>query len=152
MAETYSLKTIGSTRRLAKAIAARLSGNELILLSGELGAGKTTFTRFLAEALGIDPSWVSSPSFTLVQRYPQGARGVAMTHVDLYRLPEGSELEPLGLEEVISSQDLVVVEWPAAGEPLWAASKRPLVRIIFKGAASGREAVVEGLRVSQSKP
>lgn len=148
---SFPLPTLNATRRLARFVAGRLAGNEVVLLLGELGAGKTTFTRFLAGALGIDPSWVSSPSFTLVQRYPQGKRGVALTHVDLYRLPEGSDLDFLGLDEILASPDLVVVEWPTSAESLLAASKRPLIRITFTGNGRERSASVEGLAISQSK-
>lgn len=148
---SFPLPTLNATRRLARLLSAHLAGNEVVLLSGELGAGKTTFTRFLAEALGIDPSWVSSPSFTLVQRYPPGKRGLAITHVDLYRLPEGSDLEPLGLYEILASPDLVVVEWPASAEQFWAESQRPLIRVAFTGIGRQRSASVEGLAMSQSK-
>ncbi|OYW01808.1 MAG: hypothetical protein B7X11_03890, partial [Acidobacteria bacterium 37-65-4] len=74
-----------ATRALALQVGRRLTGAELLLLTGELGAGKTTFVRYLTQALGLDPAWVSSPSFTLLQRYPPGPGGFGITHVDLYR-------------------------------------------------------------------
>ena len=61
------LRSLRDTRALARRLARRIAGGEIVLLSGDLGTGKTTFVRCLAEALGIDPDWVSSPSFTLVQ-------------------------------------------------------------------------------------
>lgn len=136
------LPSLRSTRSLARRIARDLSGRELILLSGELGAGKTTFVGYLAKALGIEPGWVSSPSFTIVQRYPPGIRGFGVTHVDLYRLKVAEELEGLGLEETLASEDLVVVEWPELGEPLWAASGRPVLRIAFGFNPDGGRRVV----------
>lgn len=137
------LASRGATRALAARTARSLSGGELLLLSGDLGAGKTTFVRYLAQALGIDPAWVSSPSFTLVQRYPAGTRGVAVTHVDLYRIVGAADLEGLGLDDLLASGDLVIVEWPKAAEILWANSGRRVIRIEFRRNNEGeREAVV----------
>ncbi len=141
---TFSLRTLARTKFLARRLAKTLAGRELLLLSGGLGSGKTTFVRCLAESLGIGPSWVSSPSFTLVQRYPAGARGFGIAHVDLYRLPPGSDLEPLGLEELLAGDDLIVVEWPEAGEEIWQTCGRPIVQIRFEVTGlSARRAVVE---------
>jgi tRNA threonylcarbamoyladenosine biosynthesis protein TsaE len=126
------LPNLRATRSLAERLASELRGRGLLLLSGELGAGKTTFVRYLAGALGIDPAWVSSPSFPLVQRYPAGARGLAVTHVDLYRLRSSRELEGLGLEEILDADDLVVVEWPELGEALWKESGRAVRRLEFQ--------------------
>ena len=137
------LTSLHATRALAARTAKSLLGGELLLLSGDLGAGKTTFVRYLARALGVDPTWVSSPSFTLVQRYPAGARGVAVTHVDLYRIAGPADLEGLGLDDLLASDDLVVVEWPQAAKTLWANSGRRIIRIEFRRDAEGqREAVV----------
>jgi len=137
------LPTLRATRALAARLSKGLTGGELILLSGELGSGKTTFVRYLTETLGVPPGWVSSPSFTLIQRYPPGDTGFGVVHVDLYRLKGPAELEGLGLEEILDSKDLVVVEWPEAGEMLWASCRRPLTRIAFgSGPAGRREAVV----------
>ncbi len=120
-----------ATRALALQLARRLTGAELLLLTGELGSGKTTFVRYLAQALGLDPAWVSSPSFTLLQRYPPGPGGFGITHVDLYRLAPGDDVEPLGLEEALAGPDLVVVEWPEAAAALWAGTDRPTWTIRF---------------------
>lgn len=137
------LASLNATRALATRIGKSLSDGDLLLLSGDLGAGKTTFVRYLAQSLGMDPAWVSSPSFTLVQRYPAGTRGLAMNHVDLYRVSGPSDLESLGLEDLLASSDLVVVEWPRTAEALWADSGRRILRIEFRRDAKGhREAVV----------
>jgi tRNA threonylcarbamoyladenosine biosynthesis protein TsaE len=125
------LPSLRATCSAAKSLAAELTSGELLLLSGELGSGKTTFVGYLAEALGIEPGWVSSPSFTFVQRYPPGGKGIALTHVDLYRLKSQKEIEGLGLEEILDSPDLVVVEWPAVGEALWAECSRSVRRLEF---------------------
>ena len=142
--QEISLRGAAATARLARSLAGRLTGRELLLLEGDLGAGKTTFVRHLAEALGIEPAWVSSPSFTLVQRYPAGRAGFGLAHADLYRLPPGSDLEPLGLEDLLSGPDLVVVEWPAAGEALGRECGRPVVRIRLQvTGASSRRAILQ---------
>lgn len=139
----YPLRRLHSTKALAAGIARGLTGREVLLLSGDLGAGKTTFVRCLTQALGIDPAWVSSPSFTIVQRYPAGKRGIAVSHVDLYRIARAGDLESLGLEDLLDSSDLVVVEWPRVAQALWANSGRSLLRIEFRQDADGhREAVV----------
>lgn len=129
MTERFTVATLEETQQVAKILAQKLTGRELLLLEGDLGAGKTTFVGALAEALGIAPEWVSSPSFTLVQRYPAGSRGFGITHLDLYRLPDASSLEPLGLDDLLAGPDLLIVEWPKAGECAWDACGRPLVRI-----------------------
>jgi tRNA threonylcarbamoyl adenosine modification protein YjeE len=132
------LTSLHATRALATRTAKSLVGRELLLLSGDLGAGKTTFVRYLAQSLGIDPAWVSSPSFTLIQRYPEGTRGLAVTHVDLYRVRGPSDLEGLGLEDLLASSDLVVVEWPHAAEALWESSGRRILRLEFRRDEEGR--------------
>lgn len=82
-----------------------------MVLSGPLGAGKTTLTRFLAEELGSVAD-VGSPSYTLVHEYPT-PEGV-LVHIDAYRLPDASTLEQLGLEDILERARLVVVEWGEA--------------------------------------
>lgn len=140
------LKTLSATRALANRAARALTGQHLLLLSGDLGAGKTTFVRYLAKALGIAPTWVSSPSFALVQRYPAGSRGLGIAHVDLYRVTAPGDLESLGLEELLASDDLVIVEWPDAAETLWRDSGRTVVQIRFRRGAEGtRVGEVSGL-------
>jgi tRNA threonylcarbamoyladenosine biosynthesis protein TsaE len=95
------------TAAVASALAARLEPNRVVLLIGDLGAGKTAFVRGMAAGLGIDPDEVSSPTFTLVQEY-RGPR--TLYHVDLYRV-EGAEAEDLGLEELTSGGGVVAIEW-----------------------------------------
>ena len=93
---------------LARRIGERLSGCEIFLLSGELGAGKTVFAKGLAAGLGIDPADVTSPSFTLVNTHEGRLR---FYHVDLYRLESDRRLD-LGLEEIFADDKAVtVVEW-----------------------------------------
>ncbi len=82
----------------------------LILLSGELGAGKTTLTKGIVSGLGAArEDEVTSPTFTLVHKYEGRAR---VYHVDLYRVGDFHDLETLGLEDVFSENAVVIVEWP----------------------------------------
>jgi tRNA threonylcarbamoyladenosine biosynthesis protein TsaE len=84
----------------------RLAPGDLVLLKGDLGAGKTTFVRGLMRGVG-SPAHVASPTFQLVRVYPGR---VQIAHVDLYRLEDGADLVDLGLEELLD-QGAVVVEW-----------------------------------------
>ncbi|MCF8496260.1 MAG: tRNA (adenosine(37)-N6)-threonylcarbamoyltransferase complex ATPase subunit type 1 TsaE [Alphaproteobacteria bacterium] len=98
------------TARIAKALAPQLTGREIILLRGELGAGKSVFARALIRALCGDPALeVPSPTFTLVQIY-EGEKG-EIHHFDLYRLRDPEEIRELGWEETAGNA-LMLVEWP----------------------------------------
>ncbi len=81
----------------------------VVLLEGDLGAGKTVFVRGLAQAVGVDPSEVQSPSYALIHEH-DSARG-SLVHVDLYRL-RAVETESLGLDELLAGQGLKAIEWP----------------------------------------
>lgn len=97
------------TQAVAGRLAAQLKPGDIVLLSGELGAGKTAFVRGLATGLGIDPDAVSSPTFTLVHEY-RGGR-LKLYHADLYRLDKAAT-EDLGLEEMGVVDGVLAVEWP----------------------------------------
>jgi tRNA threonylcarbamoyladenosine biosynthesis protein TsaE len=97
------------TQAVARALAATLLPAAVVLLSGNLGAGKTAFVRGLLEGLGGDPEDVSSPTFTLVHEY-RGGR-LALYHADLYRL-ERAATEDLGLEEMGLADGVLAIEWP----------------------------------------
>lgn len=106
--EIVHTRSEDETRQLARRVASRLGPGSVVLLEGDLGAGKTVFVKGLAEGLGVDPDEVTSPTFTLIQEYA-GRR--KLSHVDLYRLrPE--EVAELGLEETMSGEDIVAIEWP----------------------------------------
>lgn len=104
------------TEAVAERLAQGLRAGDLVLLYGDLGAGKTAFVRGLARGLGADPDEVSSPTFTLVQEY--GAR-VPLRHADLYRVTTRLDVQELGLEEAAADGAVVTVEWAdrLAGDP-----------------------------------
>jgi tRNA threonylcarbamoyladenosine biosynthesis protein TsaE len=99
------------TFALGERVGASLAGGEILLLDGPLGAGKTVFAKGLASGLGVDVDEVTSPSFTLVNRYDGGR--LTLYHLDLYRLPEGAAAaHAVDLEELLSDERaVVVVEW-----------------------------------------
>jgi tRNA threonylcarbamoyladenosine biosynthesis protein TsaE len=97
------------TQAIAEKLAADLKPGTVLLLSGQLGAGKTAFVRGLAVGLGIDPEEVSSPTFTLVHEY-RGGR-LTLYHADLYRLVN-TTTEDLGLEEKAVAEGVLAIEWP----------------------------------------
>jgi len=96
------------TRGIGATIAVGLQPGAVLLLSGDLGAGKTALSRGLAEGLGIDPDEVTSPTFTLVHEY-RGGR-LPLIHVDLYRL-DRADLDEIGLDQDVAEKGVVVVEW-----------------------------------------
>jgi tRNA threonylcarbamoyladenosine biosynthesis protein TsaE len=105
--ETILTGSEEETSAAGQRLAARLRPGDVLLLHGELGAGKTAFVRGLAHGLGAPRDEVSSPTFTLIQEY----RGrVTLYHVDLYRL-NSIEAGDLGLDELVARDAVVAVEW-----------------------------------------
>lgn len=111
--ETRLCESVEATLRLGEELGRRLPGGSVVLLEGELGAGKTHFAKGLAVGLGLSPDDVVSPSFTIVQVHenPRG-RGLGLVHVDLYRLEDEAELDELGLDELPGDSKVAAVEWP----------------------------------------
>jgi tRNA threonylcarbamoyladenosine biosynthesis protein TsaE len=107
-------RSVDETRALAGALAQLTTPGDLLLLAGDLGAGKTAFVQGFGRALGVDEP-ITSPTFTLAQRY-DGARVVH--HLDLYRLDQLHEVLDLGLEELLDEGGVVLVEWGDAALPL----------------------------------
>ena len=107
---THTLTTYSEADTVAagRELAATLAPETTLLLFGDLGAGKTAFVRGLAEGVGVDPSDVSSPTFTLIQEY-RGGR-LPLLHVDLFRLNDAREIDDLGLEE-LGSGGVIAIEW-----------------------------------------
>lgn len=112
------------TIQLGRDLGAQLKPPVLILLSGELGAGKTTLTKGIVSGVGAaSEDEVTSPTFTLVHKYEHGAR---VYHVDLYRIGDFHDLETLGLEDVLAEPGVVIVEWP---DKLTLRTDWPIVRV-----------------------
>ena len=105
---TITTHAESETADVAAALAATLDRGSVILLSGNLGAGKTAFVRGLATGLGVDADEVSSPTFTLVQEY--GGGRLPLYHVDLYRLDSAREVDDLGLDEM-AANGVMAIEW-----------------------------------------
>jgi len=105
---THQSRSETETRDIATALAKTLQAGAVVLLSGDLGAGKTAFVRGLAEGLGIDAGEVTSPTFTLVHEY-RGGR-LPLIHVDLYRL-DRADLDEIGLDQDLAATGIVAVEW-----------------------------------------
>jgi tRNA threonylcarbamoyladenosine biosynthesis protein TsaE len=130
--------TEAETSAAGERLAGHVRPGDVVLLYGDLGAGKTAFVRGLAQGLGADADDVSSPTFTLVQEY----RGrLTLHHVDLYRL-EPAEVGDLGLDELTCGDGVVAIEWaerwPDAPAPAWE------VRLSHEGEDRRRIAVSGG--------
>lgn len=98
-------ETIAAGEKLARLLPSRA----VVLLIGNLGAGKTTFAKGIAQGLGAAPAEeVSSPTFTLIHEYGDPVR---VYHIDLYRLDEERQVEGLGLDDIYSSDAVVLIEW-----------------------------------------
>lgn len=107
MTEEILTSSEEETSAAGERLAASLQPGDVVLLYGDLGAGKTAFVRGLARGLGAPPEDVSSPTFTIVQEYHGRA---TLYHVDLYRL-EPAEVDDLGLDELVCGDGIVAIEW-----------------------------------------
>lgn len=104
----HKVKSVDETYALAKKVADTLDGGEVLLLDGDLGAGKTTFTKGLAKALGVKEE-VTSPTFTILNVYEDGR--IKLNHLDMYRVESSDELAELGIEECFDEDAVTVIEW-----------------------------------------
>jgi tRNA threonylcarbamoyl adenosine modification protein YjeE len=107
------LPDVAATQRLGTELAAELAASEVLAIDGELGSGKTTLIRAIVAGLGGDPELVSSPTFTLINRYQ--AR-LPIVHLDAYRLRDGSDLAALGFDELLE-ESVVLIEWASRVRP-----------------------------------
>jgi len=130
---SYLTRSPEETIELGRRLASELQPPVLVVLLGDLGAGKTTLTKGIVAGLGAAPEEeVTSPTFTLIHEYGGAKRGAPRVyHVDLYRIENARELETLGLEDLLAERAVVIVEW---GEKLGPALRqlapgRPVVEI-----------------------
>jgi tRNA threonylcarbamoyladenosine biosynthesis protein TsaE len=124
-----------ATRRLGEALGARIAPGDLVLLEGELGAGKTVLARGIARGAGARGA-ARSPTFMLVHRY-EGGR-VPIVHVDAYRLAGPADLVALGLDEVLDPAAATIVEWASRVE---AALPRERLEVVLAHAGGDRREV-----------
>jgi tRNA threonylcarbamoyladenosine biosynthesis protein TsaE len=126
------------TERLAAALAAGLRPGDVVLVSGDLGAGKTTFVRGACRALGVRGP-VTSPTYTLARRYEDGP--VPVSHLDLHRLEGAGEEDPGLLDEETGAGRIAFVEWPAAAPLVLGPGARVAARVRLEHAGGDRRTV-----------
>jgi tRNA threonylcarbamoyladenosine biosynthesis protein TsaE len=129
-AETHSA---AETEALGRQLAERLQPGDVVVLSGEVGAGKTTLIRGACRALGIEGP-VTSPTFTIGHRY-EGGR-LPVSHLDLYRLGSLGDEDPALLEDYLTPEAISFVEWPAVAEPELSGRRIVAVRLSHAGGDS----------------
>ena len=137
------LTSLEETKQLAERIAKDIKVGDVIALYGDLGSGKTTFTKFLVEALGFDVR-VQSPTFVVARKYSK-SNGTLSTinHVDLYRMTKEEEVDDIGLEELFTEPDsITILEWPELAEDKLSSRT---VKIKFTLLNEGRKANVQNL-------
>ena len=121
MGRIWRTRSVEETRAVGREVAAELLPDRVLLLRGEIGAGKTVLAQGVGQGLGIDPKEIQSPTFTLVREHAGSASRLA--HLDLYRL-EPHDAEVLGFEELLAGPGVKIVEW---SERLPFAIPNPLV-------------------------
>jgi len=132
------------TEAIAEELARSLRPGDLLLVTGDLAAGKTTFVRGLVRGLGGDPDEVSSPTFVLVQSYPCHSGGVkTVHHVDLYRLADSAhELRGIGVEDLVADPVAVVaVEWPRTAFEGWIPAVARVWRVAVETVGGDRRTI-----------
>jgi tRNA threonylcarbamoyladenosine biosynthesis protein TsaE len=129
---TLHLASAAATRAAGLALGRALPARALVLVRGELGAGKTTLIKAACEALGIDPAAVISPTYTLVNIYPGSP---TVYHVDLFRLERPEALLELDERDWLQPDGPTFIEWPEIAEPLLAGRPALTVHLFHDGAA-----------------
>jgi tRNA threonylcarbamoyladenosine biosynthesis protein TsaE len=125
------------TEALGGELAAGLGPGDIVLVEGELGAGKTTFVRGAARALGVT-AVVTSPTFTIGQRY---SAPVPVAHVDLFRIPSLEDEDPDLLADYLRPDTIAFVEWPSRGAAVVAALGRIAARVVIEHGGGDRRRI-----------
>lgn len=137
MARRHETSGPGETEGLAAELAGRLSPGDVVLVEGELGAGKTTFVRGACRALGVE-AVVTSPTFTIGQRYDAA---VPVSHLDLYRVADLGEEDPELLDDYIGPDRIAFVEWPGGALARIAGLSRVAARVLIEHAGGDQRVV-----------
>ncbi len=106
--KNYDVISLDDTIIVAKEVAARLTAGAVVSLTGDLGAGKTTFVQLVCKELGIN-EYVNSPTFTIVNEYESGKWKV--NHIDFYRVKHVDELLEIGMDQYFNDKDITFIEW-----------------------------------------
>ncbi|MEM9065492.1 MAG: tRNA (adenosine(37)-N6)-threonylcarbamoyltransferase complex ATPase subunit type 1 TsaE [Planctomycetota bacterium] len=113
MSVTIELLGLDATRDLSRRLSSVLTGGDVVAISGDLGAGKTTLVRELGRSLGVEDGIISSPTYVIANEYPTDRLEPALvTHIDAYRVGEEDELAAIGWDRLTASDRVVLIEWP----------------------------------------
>jgi tRNA threonylcarbamoyladenosine biosynthesis protein TsaE len=137
MSRRHETSSPAQTEALAAELASGLRAGDVVLIEGELGAGKTTFVRGACRALGVD-GVVTSPTFTIGQRY-QAA--VPVSHIDLYRVTDLDHEDPDLLADYLGPDRIAFVEWPGSAVAALTESSRLAARVAIEHAGGDRRVV-----------
>lgn len=142
----FTTQSGADTIEVGRKLATLLKPPQLILLRGELGTGKTTLVKGIAQALdAADPDEVTSPTFTLVHEYDgtRDGKPVKLFHLDVYRIEGERQLETLGVDELLTENSLVLVEW---GEKFKSVVKRATGEIVITSEGGDARKIVVTLK------
>lgn len=135
-------KSAKETMLIGEKLAKRLKPGDIVALSGNLGSGKTTFTKGIGEGLGVkDSRRINSPTFVLIKEY---SGKIPLYHLDLYRLDDLREIENLAIEEYIYGNGVTVIEWAEKIKPILPENYIS-VKLKVKG-DNKREVIIEDIR------
>jgi len=140
----YTVSGTNELKKIAETLLSKLSQGDkavVVALSGDLGAGKTTFTKELAELLGVTEV-VASPTFVIERVYPIDVKGfTTLVHIDAYRMETAEEILRLGWEEVTADpKNIIVIEWP---EKVADAIPEDAIRLNFEHGETENERIIE---------